>query len=267
LFEDFVWRYLTSAFGKYSIAIAGLAILWGLLHETKVTLIQLFWIFTMFFLANLAALKLPGGGFINNSSVVIVLFIPISVLCGIFLSNLIKAWRALKFRYVRLITNIVVIITGVLIAIFGAKQIIPILNPGTILTRMADLEAIAWVKENIPPSEPIVINPFLWGYGYYAGSDGGYWILPEAGKITTPPPVLYAILPPAEVKQVNDISQSIIKIGGNANELWRYLTANELSYVFIGARGGVMSPNSMIESGLFSTLYENNGAYVFKVLP
>ena len=28
----------------------------------------------------------------------------------------------------------------------------------------------------------VLINPFTWGYGLYAGNDGGFWISPLAGR-------------------------------------------------------------------------------------
>jgi hypothetical protein len=69
--------------------------------------------------------------------------------------------------------GLVFAIIGV-VAILGARQLISIINPITVLSRSADLPAIEWVKANLPQDETIVINPFSWGYGIYAGADGGF---------------------------------------------------------------------------------------------
>ena len=101
----------------------------------------------------------------------------------ILLDLLISYWKELlpqKSKY--LFLGVICIVT-LWVAYTGAKQLIAIINPITVLSRNADLPAIEWVEKNIPVNETIVINPFAWGYGLYAGSDGGYWISPLSGSL------------------------------------------------------------------------------------
>ncbi len=149
--------------------------------------------------------------------------------------------------------------------ISGAKQLITIINPITILSREADLPAIDWVKNNIPKNETIVINPFAWGYGLYAGSDGGYWISPLSGRSTMPPPVLYGLGPGS--KGIKEQSQQVIDLSSNPDSLWDYLQTKQYHYIFIGAKGGVLSPEKLSSSDHYSIIYHKDGVWIFKIKP
>jgi uncharacterized membrane protein len=149
----------------------------------------------------------------------------------------------------------------------SSKKIINILNPTTILTRQGDLEAIAWIQQNIPKEETILISPFLWGYGLYAGNDGGYWISPLAGLKTIPPPVLYGLSDDDDVYRINEISQNIIDYANDPSELWSLMKKNNLNYIYIGTRNQFLSPKIIYQSAYFETLYNRNGAWLFEIKP
>jgi hypothetical protein len=144
-------------------------------------------------------------------------------------------------------------------------QLLTIINPITILSRNSDLPAIDWISKNIPEKETIVINPFLWGYGFYAGSDGGFWISPLAGRATLPPPVLYGMGPGS--KKVIEQSQIVINDSSNPLALGEFLSLNQLHYVYIGAKGGVLSAEKLTNSGLFKIIYHQDGVWIFSIKP
>lgn len=265
LFQDFSWSYLTSAFGTQTLAIAGLGWLWGVLHGKRLPYMLILWVFFLFLMANLAALKLPGGGLINNSSVEIMLFIPISILGGYFIDQLLTQWKVLIPRQLVLPSVLIIFLLFGYVSFLGAKRLIPILNPITILSRSADLPAIQWVSENIPQGETVVINPFAWGYNLYAGNDGGYWISPLSGRPTLPPPVLYGM--GSNSVQISQISQQIIDLSPNPVSFWEFLNTHQLRYVYIGARGGIISPDRLASSGLFNLIYHLNGVWIFSTKP
>jgi hypothetical protein len=111
-----------------------------------------------------------------------------------------------------------------------------------------------------------VINPFSWGYGLYAGSDGGYWISPLAGRETLPPPVLYGLENDIQhLKQTNQLIQQVMDQSGQPEQLADLLRQHGLHYVYIGAKGGPLSARLLIESPSFQMLYEGDGTWVFKV--
>jgi hypothetical protein len=265
LFRDFSWAYLTSGYGKQTLVIAGLGLISGMVERKRFVYLLLVWIFLLFLIANLDALHITGNVLINNSSVVIMLFIPISILGGYFINQIIRYWKDLIPIGLEIPFQVTILIMTVLVAYIGSKQLITIINPITILSRNADLPAIDWVQENIPRGEKIVINPFAWGYGLFAGSDGGYWISPLSGRVTLPPPVLYGL--ESDIQQVNEKIQQIIDLSSNPLDLWKYLNANQIQYIYIGAKGGILSPEQLSGSQLFSVLYHIDGVWIFRLKP
>jgi hypothetical protein len=86
-FQDFSWPFLTTAFGKQTLVLAGLGLVWGILKGKRFAYLLLVWTFLLFLIANLGALGFPGGGMVSSASVEIMLFLPISVLGGFFSAN------------------------------------------------------------------------------------------------------------------------------------------------------------------------------------
>ncbi|OGO12645.1 MAG: hypothetical protein A2Y53_05410 [Chloroflexi bacterium RBG_16_47_49] len=264
-FQDFSWAYLTAALGKQTLVIAGLGLVWGMIKRKHFAYLLLLWTFFLFIIANFDALRLPGGGMINNTSVEIMLFIPISILGGYFLDQLITHWRDLIPKFLVIpVYGIFIFFIG-WVAFIGARQLVTIINPITILSRNADIPAIEWINENIPEKETIVINPFAWGYGLYAGNDGGYWISPLSGNLTLPPPVLYGLA--SDRSRIKELSQRIINLSTNPMALWEFLSSNQLNYLYIGAKGGVLSPEKLSASDLFTIRYHKDGVWIFSLKP
>jgi len=260
-FQDFSWAYLTAALGKLTLVIAGLGLIWGMIERKRFPYLLLVWTILLFLIANFDALKIPGGGLISNASVEIMLFMPVSILGGYFINQIIIHWKDLIPKQFEILFQATILILTVLVAYSGSKQLVTIINPITILSRSADLPAIDWVRENIPENETIVINPFAWGYGIFAGSDGGYWISPLSGRETLPPPVLYGL--GSDRKQINEKSQKVINLGSNPVALWNFLSSNQLHYIYIGAKGGVLSPEKLSASDLFTICYQKEGVWIF----
>ena len=264
-FQDFSWPYLTSALGKQAMVLAGLGLVWSMIKHRKLAFILSAWLLLLFFLANLDALKLPGGGLITNLSVEIMLFIPISMLGGYALDQILVHWKELIPK------QLIIPSIGLLYVLFGfvgyigAKQLIPIINPITILSRSADLPAIEWVSTHLPENETIVINSFPWGYGLYAGNDGGYWLSPLSGRITLPPPVLYGLGNDSD--KISNLSKQVISSSADPQSLWELLNSQQLHYVYTGVRGGVIPPEKLAASGMFNVLYHQDGVWIFRVKP
>ena len=271
-YNTFAWNYLTSGLGNATLVLAGLGFVLALLKRHWFVLTLLLWTGLLFAAANMDRLNLPGSGFINNTSVQISLFFPIAVLGGYFLAMLVDGLRFLlgKLRINQHRAHIVLYGMVCLIClaaiIHGARTLIPLLNPVTFLYRQADRAAIEWIEENIPPGETILLNTFSWGYGLYAGSDGGYWISPLAGIKTMPPPVLYGMTNnAAEVTAINQLSQEAMAKGNQPAELAALMRQAGMRYIYIGARGGPLSAHTLLESGLFEALYQAKGTWLLEL--
>jgi hypothetical protein len=193
------------------------------------------------------------------------LFLPISILGGYFLDQVQQSWKKLANGRLPILLNGLWIVGFTWVALLGSKQLANIINPITILSRAADLPAIEWVNQNIADNETIVINPFAWGYGIYAGGDGGYWVSPLSGRATLPPPVLYGLSPDANA--INAQCQKLIEYASDPLHLHEFMQDNQLRYIFLGAKGGIFPPEMLISSGYFSTLYHEDGVWILMLTP
>lgn len=265
-FADFSWGFLTSALGKLSLGLAGLGLAWSLIRRRRFAFVLVLWTILMFLLANLGAFRLPGRSFINNTSVEILLFIPLSVLGGYLASQAAGGLLQATPRRWRRLTGAGLAAVALAVACFGARLLLPILNPVTMLFREADRPALDYIAEHVPPGETILINPFSWGYGLYAGNDGGYWIVPLAGRATLPPPVLYGLGDePGATRRITELSREAIQAGSQPDELAALLKRTGIRYVYVGARGGAISPAALRSSPQFRLLYEQAGTYLFRL--
>jgi hypothetical protein len=265
-FGDFAWGYLNSAWGRQALWLAAGGLLLAGLRRWKLALILVLWVGLMFFLANLGALRLPGGNFINNSSVEISLFLPIAVLGGFFVAELFDLARSYLPAWGTPALAGLLVVGGVVTAFLAGRALLPILNPVTMLFREGDRPAIAWVAENIPADASILINPFSWGYGIFAGNDGGYWIVPLAQRRTLPPPILYGYDQNRARRSARlDFENQVLDLSSDPASLHALLLEQRIDYVYLGVRGGALSPSLLSHDPGFQTLYARGGAWVFRV--
>lgn len=264
-FSDFTWSYLTAAQGMLALRIAALGLAVGLIRRQAATFSLPLWVALMLFLANLDALSLPGGGLINDASVTITLFMPTAIAVGLFIGG-IDAWlRALLPSRARYAYAMLLIVGAMTVSAYAAKSLVPLLNQVTILYHREDAEAIRWVAEVTQPNETILINPFAWGYGTYAGQDGAYWITALAGRRTIPPPVLYGLGNSTPgIEKLNREIQQFIDQAQNPLALRELMRAQGIRYLVLGRRGGVFSPKLLLESGAFQPVFEKDGVWILQ---
>jgi hypothetical protein len=264
-FDGFSWDYLTAAWGLPAMILAALGFLISLFRRPPLAFAMALWTGSLLLVSNLSALHLPGAWFVNTISVTITLFMPTAVLAGYALTQAYALLQALIPSRGQVLAKWACITLGFAIALLAARALLPILRPSTELFRTADRAAMEWIAANIPADETIVINPMFWGYGTYAGADGGFWITPLTGHKTIPPPVLYSLGSASEKQRIRTLCDTVTSNAADAAELARYLRSQELRFIYLGVRGGVLSPQVLRESDQFEVLYSNQGAWVFEV--
>jgi hypothetical protein len=259
------WSYLLPVFGRQVLWLAAGGLLLSVLRLHWFGLTLALWIGLMFMAANQGVVHLPLAGNLNKTSVEISLFLPAAALAGYLVSSLIR-WigRALPFKLRRPFAGAVALGMAAL-SLAGAGKVLPLLNPATVLARQADRPAWEWAAANLPAGETLLTNPFLWGYGIYAGQDGGYWLTPAAQRKSMPPISLYGLGPGERYREVRSISQGVLDHGKDAQALHDLMQANDIRYVFLGRRGGAISAKSLADSPLFTLIYERDGVRIFEI--
>jgi hypothetical protein len=269
------WGYINPGFGRlvFWLALAGLA--WSVLKGRSFGLLLVLWSGLLYIMANKGVVAIPWRTGINQNSVDIFLFIPLCALSGWLVGDGLEmlqgGWARLRSLMPR---RAAAVFDGLLLAALaaalcvlsslGAQKMLPLVSPNTTLIRLADLPALAWAESRIPQNEVVLINPFLWGYGIYAGQDGGYYLSSLAGRATLPPPVLYADGSQESKQRIVELSRQVSELGHDPAALRRLMDANGMRYIFLGARGGVISPKALRQSELFELMYAEDGVFIFQ---
>jgi len=261
-----LWYYITSYWDTFVLALAGLGAAWGLYQRRRFAAVLVLWIGLLFLLANPARLGLPGGALVNNTSVLISLFLPLATLCGYSLAQVITALiRVAPPRWRPVVSLISAAALGSA-GLVGTTWTANILNPSTVLFTAADQAAMNWIARSTPPDAVFAINTMLWQTSTYAGSDGGAWIPILTGRRTTVPPALYVLGPRAYVLEINGLAHSIEATAPDADGLWRVLHEHSIGYVYIGPRGGPLKVSVLLDSPCYQPRYAQAGAWIFEVM-
>ncbi len=258
------WGYLTPAYGKIVLVLAMAGLVWSILRARWAGPTVALWTGLLYMSANQGSLALPFGGAVNLNSVEISLFIPLVTLAGFFVADLGRLVAQVLPRPVRLVYLAGVIAAAAWLSVLAGQALLPILNPTTLLFRQADRPAMTWAESNIPANETVLINPFLWGYGYYAGQDGGYYLPAFAGRPTLPVPLLFGMDQPEYTQHLVDVGRQALDNSKDPAGLYQLMQSQGLHYVYLGARGGAISPQALRQSPQFELLYAQDGVSIFR---
>lgn len=214
----------------------------------------------------LGLFSLPWGIYLapfRPDHAVIVLFLPI----GLFVSELFVSvvdWSP-NPRIIRVKTAVVLLLFTALVGwgIWGTRSVI---NSATVLATKADLEAVNWIKANVPQGARFFINVDHWQYGIYRGVDGGWWISPLTGRETLLPSGLYPMGDRDYVQGVNEVAAKASQIKGCTPEFWELIHEEKLTYIFINDLRGSVKSSHFEDCSSVELIYTNDRIYIFRIL-
>jgi hypothetical protein len=132
-----------------------------------------------------------------------------------------------------------------LIAIFGARGAIAIINPTTVLFSSADAQAMEWIRANTPADAKFLANTFQWYGEYVVPADGGAWIP-------------YAAQRPVELATERSL-------GADADTLAEWCAAKQISYVYLGWRAGELATSMFAaQPERFTLVYDRAGVRIYR---
>lgn len=266
--ESIPWGLLTPALGKVLLALAALGLILEILRRSLRGVILGLWMALCFATIYLSNVFLRGIGFLNMTSVTISLYLPLSALGAAGIFPVLQWFKRLSYPSSRWVLRTMSFSVILVSAILGGRALIPLLNPITMLVRADDLQAMNFIRFATEPSQKFLIQPFLWGYGLYAGQDGGSWIPALAHRPTIPPPVLFALSDRSDqVRQINQISQKVLEKPDDAASIANLMRENDLEYLYVGGKGGVISAWVISQSPEFELIYHHGRVFIFKLLP
>ena len=122
---------------------------------------------------------------------------------------------------------------GIVVVLLGAREMLTIINPTTILFTRADERAMQWIATNTPAEARFLVNAFEWYPQVYVPADGGAWIPYFTSRAT--------VLPRAPA-------------------------ATAFSYVYLGRRAGVLRARDFADAPeRYALVYAAEGIKIWRV--
>jgi hypothetical protein len=263
---------------------------WGFWRRKRDFALVSLWWFLIFLAANPQWFHLPGSGVISNFAVLIAAYIPVSLLfssAGVWAAESIRLWQVNRSR--KIIRNrpiyeftvrwapifIVLLVLGT--GLWGARQRLRDIQPAQFsLVTWPDMNAAAWIQENIPPEARFLVNSFFaYGGDVIVGSDAGWWLPLLANRGTTLPPVNYGSEignRPDYRKWINQVTAEIEAKGIGHPDVLQLLKDRGVTHVFIGQlqgrvnnTGSVLEPEQLLKDPNFHPVYHQDRTWIFEI--
>lgn len=238
--------------------LAGLGALLALWRRHTVAAVIALWWALVALAANPVLVGLPYLSFFTNEFVAITLFAPLALLIA---GGVVVLEKRLP-NLARQAAPVLVTALGVWLA----TQFQSVVRSDTVLASAADLRAIQWVAQATPPDARFVVNSAPWLYAVSRGADGGWWLLPLAGRHTSTPPVVYNYGSPAYVQAV-EAETSWLRSGAGTDPaaLATFMREYGYGYVFATGRGASVDPARLRQAPEFEELHRDEDVSIFRL--
>ena len=244
------------------LSIGGL--LWGLYKRERAVILTALWVVIAVLIANPTILGFPSTWLVNNASLAISLFVPLAILGGYFLASFLQPPTSNLQPPIPNLKQLMLAIVIALVALWGAWGLSSVVNTGTVLATRDDVAAMDWIRRHLPPDARFLINVRHWQGGTYVGADGGYWIPLLTGRDTILPPAIYIYGSAEYVEGINNLAEAVVAIESFDEESTRQLLDDSgVTHVYIGARGGSITPQMLVDSPYYRPVYSNGAVWIF----
>ena len=273
-----LWLAFAPLAQTWQQAAIGLMVLWVMVwivpqvavsaenNPFRTILLLTLWVALLFATLLGSRIGLPESWVLNLNSMYISLFLPIALVIGIASDTL---WQWLEKRHWLAQGGGYLLIGGLLgvLFLYGLHTQLTILNPATVLAERPDRAGIDWIAQKTPRNAKIAVNSWKWLNNTWAAQDGGAWITPLTQRMTTTPPVDY-VYNRDLATQVRAFNEAAVAIEDwSSDEAITFLQENDITYIYIGARGGYLKPDIVNRHPDTSLLFAQDGVFIFAVRP
>ncbi|MBI4787815.1 MAG: hypothetical protein HY782_12285 [Chloroflexi bacterium] len=216
--------------GPVFYLLAALAAVVAIVRRTRVARVALAWYASL----GLISLSPLNRALITADLVILMGYLPAALIIGDAAHHLTE-W--MKSAAARIIWAAAIAITVIL----GARDVVSVVNPATVLFTDADAAAITWIRANTRADAKFLVNSFLWTDKDFVPSDGGMWIPYSAGRS-----IDYAHSSQPNVEQ---------EIAGRG-----------IDYIYLGRRAGVLTrADFACQPDRYMLVYREDGIDIYRV--
>jgi hypothetical protein len=220
---------------------------------------------------------LPILNLMQNFAILISLYLPVSLLGGWLIGEVVKQVEEWRIKFQRLSLGFAFV--GV--AILAASNLVPLVNPTTYaMVTNPDLRAMDWIREQTPTDSLFLVEGFrIYDGSSAVGSDAGWWIPLLSDRQNTMPPQ-YAMLneisaPATYTQRVVDLVAQLETTSPSSPGSLRLLCDWGITHIYIGQGQGevgvgvtqLFSPDELTSNPHFKLIYRQDRVYILELNP
>jgi hypothetical protein len=224
------------------LALAGT--LAGLLARDKVAVLAFLW-YAVLYLFSLMPLRLGAGPLISPDLVILLAYLPAALAIG---NAAHSGWTRIRPRDSGRAVPAIWATSVSIVIFFGAKDMLSVINPATVLFSPADSLAMGWIQGTVPAGSRFLVNSFAWTETVHVPSDGGVWIPYVTGH-----PVEYLGADPSGSTRPETLQSEIANRG--------------IRFIYLGWRAGVLRRSDFAcQPARYALVYRREGIDIYQVL-
>jgi hypothetical protein len=157
-----------------------------------------------------------------------------------------------------------VLLVGAMVG-WGIHETRGIINPVTVIATQPDALALEWVRQHTPPDARFYINSTTWQTSTFRGVDGGYWLIPDAGRMSLIPPVFYVWGAMPYVLQINDWARRSAELQSCGPDFWAIVREAGLTHVYVREGTGSLQPGGLVDCAGLQEIYQAQGVHIYQI--
>ncbi|MCC6457425.1 MAG: hypothetical protein IT328_20890 [Caldilineaceae bacterium] len=251
----------------YLWGAAALGVLWGVWRREWRVVALLLWVLGMFAGANLHLINFTP--LYSNTIVILMLYLPLAALGG-YGTVAAASWLA-----GRLDINLghppgwaaALFVLLIVLGVMAVQRDVRIVAPENGFVRAGDLEAMAWIEQEIPEDALFYIPTIFWTPTVAHGLDGGYYLPLLAARQTIMPPQNYASDGTMDYRALVNQRLRDLAAAPDAHALGQTMRDYGITHVYLGEReSGVSADLFLGDPADFELLYDRDHVRIFAVI-
>jgi hypothetical protein len=218
-----------------------------------------FWAAGLLTVASVPWLRLPPLNLTNLGAVLIMLYLPASLLVAAGIGELL-AWSRAGAGVRTAVLLAFLVLGGI-----AARDRVSQLEPERFFVTAADLRALQWLDDYAPGDAMIAVRTRFWLPNAPHGIDAGYWIPYLIKRRTTVGPMI-SNLAPQYANWAIEMSRRVQKVSDDDSQLV-WLWGRGVRFVYLGALADPAEAVRLAASPHVALRYADGGVFIFEVDP
>jgi len=233
-------------------------------YRSRLGFAIILWTISLVMIGFAYLVDIPVLHFTNMGAILILLYLPASLLLGLAFSLLAQHINIVIPPTVRQFSTFFI----ALLIIAAAINRVTTIEPYRHFLTEGDIEAMQWINENTEEDATFAINTFFWLGSSPHGTDGGYWIPYFTKRQTTASTMMYGLDTLENVNRVIEMSRAAEELTESPPRT-DSLCRLGIDYAYAGSKGNFsgeeINVTELVEQAAVDLVYQKNGVSILKI--